>query len=46
MEKDRYKIYQIRDGSPGQMYRFMGTDFIEKHGLTVKAEDYELMGAC
>ncbi len=43
MEKDRYKIYQIRDGSPGQMYRFMGTDFIEKHGLTVKAEDYELM---
>lgn len=43
MEKDNYKIYQITEGSPGQMYLFMGRDFIEKHGLTVKAEDYELV---
>ena len=32
-EQDRYGIYQIRDGSKGDQYRFMGMSYLQEKGL-------------
>lgn len=41
--KRQFGIYQIRDGSSGENYKFMNMSFIESHGMQIKKEDYELV---
>lgn len=36
-----YEILQIKDGSNGEAYRFMGTRYIRQQQLPVNASDYE-----
>ena len=36
-----YEILQIKDGSNGEAYRFMGTRYIRQQKLPVNASDYE-----
>lgn len=42
-EQDRYGIYQIRDGSKGDQYRFMGMSYLQEKGLNVAGEDYQFI---
>ena len=42
-EQDRYGIYQIRDGSKGDQYRFMGMSYLQERGLSVDGEDYQFI---
>lgn len=42
-EQDRYGIYQIRDGSKGEQYRFMGMRYLQEKGLDVAGEDYQFI---
>lgn len=39
----QYGIYQIMEGSPGEEYLFLGTEFIREHGLEVSGQDYSLI---
>lgn len=39
----QYGIYQIRKGSPGEKYQFMGMDFIKKYGMEISGQDYSLV---
>lgn len=41
--KRSFGIYQIRDGSPGENYKFMNMSFLESQGMQIKKEDYELV---
>ena len=41
--KRQFGIYQIRDGSAGENYKFMNMSFIESHSMQIKKEDYELV---
>ena len=41
--EERYGIYQITNGGPGEKYRFFGMDFINQEGLEVKGEHYSLV---
>ena len=38
---ERFSIYQIKEGSKAEQYRFLGMDYINKEGLEVVAADYE-----
>lgn len=38
---ERFSIYQIKEGSKAEQYRFLGMDYINKEGLEVAAADYE-----
>ena len=42
-QQAQYGIYQIREGSPGEEYLFLGTEFIREHGLEVSGQDYSLV---
>ena len=46
-DMDHFTIYQIRDGSPGGDYEFMGMDYIRQKGMEVRPEYYQevYMGA-
>lgn len=46
-DMDHYTIYQLRDGSPGSVYQFMGMDYIRQKGMEVRPEYYQevYMGA-
>ncbi|NCB94118.1 MAG: DUF4316 domain-containing protein [Clostridia bacterium] len=39
----RYGIYQLRDTEQARDYRFMGLDFVERHGYHVEKSDYEMV---
>lgn len=41
--KRSFGIYQIRNGSPGENYKFMNMRFLESQGMQIKKEDYELV---
>ena len=41
--EDRYGIYQIADGTRAEEYAFMSMDFVEKNGMKVLREDYQLV---
>ncbi|MCD8336386.1 MAG: DUF3849 domain-containing protein [Lachnospiraceae bacterium] len=43
--KERYAIYQISSNGPGEAYRFMNMDFINRQGMAVKGSDYKLVYA-
>lgn len=38
-----YELFQIRRGSKGEAYKFMGMDFINENKLVIDKEDYELV---
>lgn len=38
---ERFSIYQIKEGSKAEQYRFLGMDYINKEGLEVVAAGYE-----
>ena len=38
---ERFSLYQIKEGSKAEQYRFLGMDYINKEGLEVVAADYE-----
>lgn len=40
-DMDHYTIYQLRDGSPGSVYQFMGMDYIRQKGMEVRPEYYQ-----
>lgn len=42
-EQDRYGIYQIRDDSKGNQYRFMGMSYLQEKRLSVDGEDYQFI---
>jgi len=41
----QFGIYQITKRDPEHDYRFMGLDFVKKHGMTVDRADYDLIYA-
>ena len=41
--ESRYGIYQIKDGSGGERYEFMGMDFVKEQNLQVVGAHYELV---
>lgn len=41
--ESRYGIYQIKDGSSGERYEFMGMDFVKEQNLQVVGAHYELV---
>ena len=41
----QFGIYQITERDPEHDYRFMGLDFVKKHGMTVDRADYDLIYA-
>lgn len=38
-----YGIYQIKEDSPAEEYHFMNMDFVNRHGIEIRKEDYELV---
>ena len=38
-----FGIYQIADGTAGEAYQFMGTDFVKSSGMTIAGKDYALI---
>lgn len=38
---ERFAIYQIKEGSKAEQYRFLGMEYVNKEGLEVVAADYE-----
>lgn len=36
-----YELFQIKEGGNGQVYQFMGMDFLNKNNLVVDKNDYE-----
>ena len=41
--ESRYGIYQIKDGSGGERYEFMGMDFVKEQNLQVVGAHYEMV---
>lgn len=37
----QFGIYQIADGSNGEKYQFMSSDFAKEHGIAIVGQDYE-----
>ena len=38
---ERFALYQIKEGSKAEQYRFLGMEYVNKEGLEVVAADYE-----
>ncbi len=41
--QNRYAIYQIKDGSKGREYLFMGTEYLKKQGISAEYDDYQMV---
>lgn len=44
--QDKYMLYQVKDGEQARDYRFIPYSQLQKHGLTVDKNNYELTYVC
>lgn len=42
-EQNQYGIFQLKSGDETRDYRFMGTDFLQKQGMEIDRQNYELV---